>query len=104
MRSLLQAHLKEDLSTAGTAYQSTGDSGSDFVIIFLFSSRILRAPGFADRFLFLKDGVFAAGTRDIITPELIEAVYGLPVTIAEVNGMPCVVPGDGTDHIYNHGP
>jgi len=57
-----------------------------------------HAIRFADRFLFLKDGgIFAAGTRDIITPELIEAVYGLPVTIVDVNGMPCVVPGAGTD-------
>ena len=31
----------------------------------------------------------------IVTPGLIEAVFGLPVTIAEVNGMPCVVPGTG---------
>lgn len=37
--------------------------------------------------------VYAAGTREIITPELIREVYGLPVTIAEVNGMPVVVPG-----------
>ena len=58
-----------------------------------------HAIRFADRFLFLKDGgIFAAGTRDIITPELIEAVYGLPVTIVDVNGMPCVVPGAGTDY------
>jgi iron complex transport system ATP-binding protein len=66
---------------------------------------INQAIRFADRFLFLKDGeVFAAGTRDIITPELIGAVYGLPVTIAEINGMPCVVPGDATDPVYNHIP
>jgi len=55
---------------------------------------INQAIRFADRFLFLKEGmVYAAGTREIITPELIREVYGLPVTIAEVNGMPVVVPG-----------
>ncbi len=57
---------------------------------------INQAIRFADRFLFLKDGeIFAAGTQEILTPELIQAVYGIPVTIAEVNGMPFVVPGTG---------
>jgi len=62
-----------------------------------------QAIRFADRFLFLKDGeIFAAGTREIITPKLIEAVYGLPVTIAEVNGMPCVVPETGRIPALEH--
>ena len=64
---------------------------------------INQAIRFADRFLFLQDGeIFAAGTREIITPELIETVYGLPVTIAEVNGMPCVVPGTSKEHVTEH--
>jgi len=36
--------------------------------------------------LFKDGGINAAGTRQIITPELIEAVYGIPVTIAQFNG------------------
>jgi iron complex transport system ATP-binding protein len=64
---------------------------------------INQAIRFADRFLFLQDGeIFAVGTREIITPELIETVYGLPVTIAEVNGMPCVVPGISKDKVTEH--
>jgi iron complex transport system ATP-binding protein len=64
---------------------------------------INQAIRFADRFLFLKEGeIFAAGSREIITPEMIEAVYGIPVTIAEVNGMPCVVPGTGRVQTSEH--
>lgn len=62
---------------------------------------INQAIRFADRFLFLKDRmVFAAGTREIITPELIGEVYGLPVTVVKVNGMPYVIPG--SDQAFEH--
>jgi len=40
----------------------------------------------------------------MITPGLIEEVYGLPVTIADVGRMPCVVPGNGADHQSVHTP
>jgi iron complex transport system ATP-binding protein len=64
---------------------------------------INQAIRFADRFLFLKVGeIFAAGKREIITPELIEAVYGIPLTIAEVNGMPFIVTGTGRIQTPEH--
>ena len=51
---------------------------------------------------FLKGGkVHAHGGAEVITSEVIEEVYGLPVVIGEVAGMRCVVPGspewDGID-------
>ncbi|MCS3923865.1 ABC transporter ATP-binding protein [Methanosalsum natronophilum] len=50
---------------------------------------------FANRYLLLKDGcVFAYGGDEIITPENIEAVYGVPVMIEKVNGQHFVVPLD----------
>jgi iron complex transport system ATP-binding protein len=49
---------------------------------------------YADKFIFLKNGrIHAKGGVEVITPEIIEEVYGLPVVIGEVAGIRCVVPG-----------
>lgn len=48
---------------------------------------------YADKFLMLKNGtIFAAGTHDIVTPERIEEVYGLPVNVVNFMGKPLIVP------------
>ncbi|MFP4481961.1 MAG: ABC transporter ATP-binding protein [Thermovirgaceae bacterium] len=48
---------------------------------------------FADKALFMKNGeIYAASERAEITPEVVEAVYGLPVTIEQVCGHPVVMP------------
>jgi iron complex transport system ATP-binding protein len=48
---------------------------------------------YSDRFILLKDGtVYAAGGREIMTPANIEAVYGLPVLVQSIEGLPVVVP------------
>jgi len=48
---------------------------------------------YADKFVLLKEGcVFCAGNEEVITPELIEAVYGIPVTIEQWCGRQVVVP------------
>ena len=48
---------------------------------------------YADRFILLKDGVVhAAGGPGVVTPETIEAVYGVPVTVERYNGFSVVVP------------
>lgn len=53
-----------------------------------------QALRYADRFIFLKGGkVHACGGAEVITPKVIEEVYGLPVVIGEIAGMRCVVPG-----------
>ncbi|MBP2030540.1 iron complex transport system ATP-binding protein [Methanohalophilus levihalophilus] len=48
---------------------------------------------FSDRYVLIKDGeVFAHGKEEVITPENIEAVYGVRVTIGEIAGCKIVVP------------
>ena len=50
---------------------------------------------FAHKFLFLKDGkVYAAGRTGEMRPEMIEAVYGLPVTMIRHEGRPVILPVD----------
>jgi len=54
-----------------------------------------QALRYADRFIFLKGGrVFTHGGHEVVTPGIIEEVYGLPVIIGELGGFRCVVPGD----------
>lgn len=53
-----------------------------------------RALRYADRFIFPKGGrVFAHGSHEIVTPGVIEEVYGLPVIIGGLGGVICAVPG-----------
>ncbi|OPX64380.1 MULTISPECIES: ABC transporter ATP-binding protein [unclassified Methanoregula] len=53
-----------------------------------------QALRFADTFIFIKNGsVYIHGSNDIVTPSVIEDVYGLPVMIGEFGGIRCVIPG-----------
>jgi iron complex transport system ATP-binding protein len=48
---------------------------------------------YADKFLFLKNGtIFAAGSMGEITPQTIEEVYGVPVTIQNYMDIAVVIP------------
>ncbi len=48
---------------------------------------------FSDRYVLIKDGeVFAHGKEEVITPENIEAVYGVNVMLGEIGGHKIVVP------------
>ncbi|HET8687293.1 MAG TPA: iron ABC transporter ATP-binding protein, partial [Methanosarcina sp.] len=48
---------------------------------------------YTDRFILLKDGkAHAHGGAEVITPHVIEEVYGLPAVIGEIAGMQHVVP------------
>ncbi|MEN6443793.1 MAG: ABC transporter ATP-binding protein [Methanoregula sp.] len=52
-----------------------------------------QALRFADTFIFIKNGaVYIHGNQDVITPLVIEEVYGLPVIIGELGGIRCVIP------------
>ena len=54
-----------------------------------------HAIRYADRFIFLKDGtVHTHGGHEVVTAEVIEEAYGIPVTIGELAGVRCVVPGE----------
>jgi len=49
---------------------------------------------FADTFIFIKNGtVHSHGSHEIVTPSVIEDVYGLPVMIGTLGGVQCVIPG-----------
>ncbi len=48
---------------------------------------------YSDRFLLLKGGrIFAAGGVEVISPETIEEVYGIPVFVEIFRGQPMVIP------------
>jgi iron complex transport system ATP-binding protein len=48
---------------------------------------------FADRYCFIKDGsIHTVGTRDQITSDIIEEVYGLSVAIHQLDNCPVIVP------------
>ncbi|AKX94246.1 iron ABC transporter ATP-binding protein [Moorella thermoacetica] len=48
---------------------------------------------FADKFLLLKNStVFACGGMEIMTPENLTSVYGVPVTLARMGPIPVIVP------------
>jgi len=48
---------------------------------------------YADNYICLKDGtIFSAGKINKISPEMVTAVYGLPVEIVHHNGCPIIVP------------
>lgn len=52
-----------------------------------------QALRYADRFIFLKDGqVYAHGDRGIVTPAVIQDVYGVSVDVVTHKGLPLVVP------------
>jgi iron complex transport system ATP-binding protein len=52
-----------------------------------------QALRFADTFIFIKNGtVYVHGNQEIVTPTVIEDVYGLPVIIGELGGVRCVIP------------
>ena len=62
-----------------------------------------QALRYADRFILLKGGkVHAHGGAEVITPQVIEEVYGLPVVIGEIAGMRCVVPGNPEVALVNN--
>jgi iron complex transport system ATP-binding protein len=53
-----------------------------------------QALRFADTFILIKNGtVHVHGGNEVMTSEVIEDVYGLPVMIGELGGVRCVIPG-----------
>jgi iron complex transport system ATP-binding protein len=51
---------------------------------------------YADNYIFLKDhSIYSAGNIHDITPEMVEAVYGVRVDIMHHKGLPVIIPVDG---------
>jgi len=82
--------MKNQLEVMNLIRQITRDRGIAALVAMHDLNLSLR---FADRFILLKDKtIFAAGGLEVMTPENIESVYAVPVTIAAHNGSQVVIP------------
>lgn len=82
--------LKNQLEVLTLIRQISREQGIAVVVAMHDLNLALR---FADRFILLKDqAIYAAGGPEIMTPENIEAVYAVPVTIADHKGNRVVIP------------
>lgn len=82
--------LKNQLEVLTLIRQISRERGIASVVAMHDLNLALR---FADRFMLLKDKtIYAAGGVEVMTPETIEAVYAVPVTIAAHNGSRVVIP------------
>lgn len=63
------------------------------IVAVMTSHDINLSIRYADRFVFMRDGlIYASGGKEVITAEIISAVYGINVHIGYINGIPFVVP------------
>ncbi|MDR0198779.1 MAG: ABC transporter ATP-binding protein [Methanomassiliicoccaceae archaeon] len=61
------------------------------------------AVHYSDRFIFMKDGrIFEFGGPDMITPGLIERVYGIKADVIHHKGVPFVIPHTIPDALLHH--
>jgi iron complex transport system ATP-binding protein len=82
--------LKNQLEVLNLIRQISRERGIAAVVAMHDLNLALR---FADRFILLKDKtVYAAGGSEVMTPDNIEAVYTVPVTIVAHNGSRAVIP------------
>ncbi|WP_199724106.1 ABC transporter ATP-binding protein [Methanohalophilus sp. RSK] len=82
--------LKNQLSILNTVVEVARKEHVSAVITMHDINMAIR---YSDRYVLIKDGeVFAHGKEEVITPENIEAVYGVKVTIGEVDGYRIIVP------------
>ena len=83
--------LKNQMDIMETISQVVREHGISVVMTMHDLNQAVR---FADRFLFLKSGtVHTYGKSDVVTAEVIEEVYGLPVMIGTIGGITCIIPG-----------
>ena len=82
--------LKNQIEVVNLIRQISRERGIAAVVAMHDLNLALR---FADRFILLKDKtIYAAGGSEMMTPENIEAVYAVPVTIVVHNGSRVVIP------------
>ena len=82
--------LRNQLEVLALIRQISREQGIAAVVAMHDLNLALR---FADRFILLKDKtIYAAGGPEVMTPETIEAVYAVPVTIAAHNGSRVIIP------------
>jgi iron complex transport system ATP-binding protein len=82
--------LKNQIEVVNLIRQISRERGIAAVVAMHDLNLALR---FADRFILLKDKtIYAAGGPEVMTPENVEAVYAVPVTIVAHNGSRVVIP------------
>lgn len=82
--------LKNQLEVANLIRRISHDRGIAAVVAMHDLNLALRL---ADRFILLKNKkIFAAGGPEVMTPDHIESVYSVPVTITDYNGSRVVIP------------
>ncbi len=82
--------LRNQYEVLGLVRQACRQRGISAVLVIHDLNLALR---FCDRFLFLHGGeVFAAGGPEVVTPDNIQAVYGIRAAVERVQGVSVVVP------------
>ncbi|MGQ9498288.1 MAG: ABC transporter ATP-binding protein [Desulfotomaculales bacterium] len=82
--------LKNQLEVLHIVARYVRERGIAAVVVMHDLNLALR---FADKFLLLKEkSVFACGGMEVMTPENIASVYGVPVRMEKLRGVPVVVP------------
>jgi iron complex transport system ATP-binding protein len=82
--------LRNQLDVLATVKRVTAAQGVAVVAVMHDLNLALR---FADAFLFLADGcVHACGGPEVVTSATVSHVYGVPVSVTAVDGVPLVVP------------
>lgn len=82
--------LRNQMDVLDTVKRVTTDERVAVVAVMHDLNLALR---YADAFLMLSGGtVFAGGGPEVVTPENVGAVYGVPVSVTRVNDVPVVVP------------
>lgn len=68
-------------------------AGEENISVIIVIHDLNLALRYCDAFLFVKDSkVYAYGGREIVTPEILAAVYGVETAVETVRGVPVVVP------------
>ncbi|MGM0370708.1 MAG: ABC transporter ATP-binding protein, partial [Bacillota bacterium] len=73
--NLIQAQIKDNISSVLALHD------------------LSLAARYSDKIIILKDGkIFAAGGLEVLTPENLEAVYEVEVSVADVGGRKIIIP------------
>jgi len=82
--------LKNQIEVMSIIKQIARENGISSIVVMHDINLALR---FSDKFLLLKGNtIFAYGDINIITPENISYVYGIPVIVKRINDIPIVIP------------
>ncbi|SDE82221.1 ABC transporter ATP-binding protein [Sporomusa acidovorans] len=85
--------LKNQLEVLSTVRKTAHEQNIAVLVVLHDLNLALR---FSDKFLLLQDGTtFACGGVEVMSPENIASVYGVPVAVEKLGGVPVVIPFPG---------